>query len=43
MDRQAVAAIAALDDDVRRALYEHVRSVGAPVTREDAAAERTCS
>ena len=38
MDRQAVAAIAALDDDVRRALYEHVRSVGAPVTREDAAA-----
>ena len=33
MDRQAVAAIAALDDDVRRALYEHVRSVGAPVTR----------
>jgi predicted ArsR family transcriptional regulator len=37
MDRAAVAAIAALDDDVRRALYEHVRSVGAPVSREDAA------
>ena len=38
MDRAAVAAIAALDDDVRRALYEHVRAAGAPVTREDAAA-----
>jgi len=37
MDRAAVAAIAALDDDVRRALYEHVRSAGGPVTREDAA------
>jgi predicted ArsR family transcriptional regulator len=32
-----VAAIAALDDDVRRALYEHVRAAGAPVTREEAA------
>src|SRR4051794_36888040 len=38
MDRAAVAAIAALDDDVRRALYEHVRAAGAPVTREEAAA-----
>ena len=37
MDRVAVAAIAALDDDVRRALYEHVRSAGVPVTREEAA------
>jgi predicted ArsR family transcriptional regulator len=37
MDRDAVAAIAALDDDVRRALYEHVRAAGAPVTREEAA------
>ena len=37
MDRQAVAAIAALDDDVRRALYEHVRTAREPVTREDAA------
>jgi predicted ArsR family transcriptional regulator len=37
MDRAAVAAIAALDDDVRRALYEHVRGAGAPVTREEAA------
>ena len=37
MDRAAVAAIAALDDDVRRALYEHVRSAGTPVTREEAA------
>ena len=37
MDRAAVAAIAALDDDVRRALYEHVRDTGAPVSREDAA------
>jgi len=32
-----VAAIAALDDDVRRSLYEHVRRAGVPVTREDAA------
>ncbi|WP_028651670.1 helix-turn-helix transcriptional regulator [Nocardioides halotolerans] len=38
MDRAAVAAIAALDDDVRRALYEHVRGAGSPVTREEAAA-----
>jgi len=38
MDRAAVAAIAALDDDVRRALYEHVRAAGEPVTREQAAA-----
>jgi predicted ArsR family transcriptional regulator len=38
VDRKAVAAIAALDDDVRRALYEHVRAAGAPVTREAAAA-----
>jgi predicted ArsR family transcriptional regulator len=37
MDRAAVAAIAALDDDVRRALYEHVRAAGTPVTREEAA------
>ena len=33
-----MAAIAALDDDVRRALYEHVRAAGTPVTREEAAA-----
>lgn len=38
MDRKAVAAIAALDDDVRRGLYEYVRAAGAPVTRESAAA-----
>jgi predicted ArsR family transcriptional regulator len=37
MDRAAVAAIATLEDDVRRALYEHVRAAHAPVTREDAA------
>lgn len=37
MDRDAVAAIAALDDDVRRALFEHVRAAGRPVTRDDAA------
>lgn len=37
MDRAAVAAIAALDDDVRRALYGYVRAAGAPVTREAAA------
>jgi predicted ArsR family transcriptional regulator len=36
MDRAAVAAIAALDDDVRRALYEHVRDAGTPVSREAA-------
>ena len=38
VDRNAVAAVAALDDDVRRALYLHVRSVAGPVTREAAAA-----
>jgi predicted ArsR family transcriptional regulator len=32
-----VAAIAALDDDVRRSLYEHVRDTGLPVSREQAA------
>lgn len=37
MDRDAVAAIAGLDDDVRHALYEHVRLTRAPVTREEAA------
>lgn len=37
MDRRAVAAIAALDDDVRRSLYEYVRAAGSPVTREAAA------
>jgi predicted ArsR family transcriptional regulator len=37
MDRQAVAAIAALDDDVRGALYAFAREAGAPVTRESAA------
>lgn len=37
VDRNAVAAIAALDDDVRRGLYEYVRAAGAPVTRECAA------
>jgi predicted ArsR family transcriptional regulator len=38
VDRAAVAAVAALDDDVRRALYQHIRDAGAPVTRESAAA-----
>jgi predicted ArsR family transcriptional regulator len=38
MDRAAVAAIAALDDDARRALYDYVRAAGMPVTREAAAA-----
>jgi predicted ArsR family transcriptional regulator len=37
MDRSAVAAIAALDDDVRHALYAHIRGAGTPVTREGAA------
>lgn len=37
VNRQAVTAIAALDDDVRGALYEFVRSSDRPVTRECAA------
>lgn len=37
VDRTAVAAVAALHDDVRRSLYEHVRAAGSPVTREAAA------
>lgn len=37
MQREAVAAIAALNEDVRRALYEHVRAAGEPVSREAAA------
>lgn len=37
MDKVSVAAVAALEDDVRRALYEHVRAAGRPVTREGAA------
>jgi predicted ArsR family transcriptional regulator len=38
VDRQAVAAIATLDDDVRNALYVFVRAADGPVTRESAAA-----
>jgi len=38
MDRAAVTAIAALEDDVRRGLYEYVRAAREPVTREAAAA-----
>jgi predicted ArsR family transcriptional regulator len=37
VDRRAVAAIAALDDDVRGALYACVRHAAGPVTREEAA------
>ena len=37
-ERESIAAIAALDDDVRRGLFEHVRDAHRPVTREDAAA-----
>lgn len=37
-ERPAIAAVSALDDDVRRALYRCVRDASAPVTREDAAA-----
>jgi predicted ArsR family transcriptional regulator len=37
MDRQAVAAIAALDDEVRGALYAFARDAGRPITREGAA------
>lgn len=33
-----MAAVAALDDDVRRALYEYVRAARVPVTREAASA-----
>lgn len=36
--RPSIAAVAALDDDVRRALYEHVRDARRPITREEAAA-----
>ena len=38
MDRNAVAAVAALDDPVRAALYRHARAAESPVTREEAAA-----
>ena len=34
----AVAAVAALADDFRRRLYEHIRAARRPVTREEAAA-----
>lgn len=34
----AVAAIAALDDPIRRALYRYIAAQGGPVGREDAAA-----
>lgn len=37
MDRQAIAAIAALDGDLRSALHAYVRSSADPVTREAAA------
>lgn len=37
MDRASLAALAALDEDVRRALFEYVRGAGEPVTREAAA------
>jgi predicted ArsR family transcriptional regulator len=37
VDERAVAAIACLEDEVRAALYAHVRAAEAPVTREAAA------
>lgn len=37
MERAAIAALAALDDDVRAALFEYARDSAAPVTRESAA------
>lgn len=37
VDERAVAAVAALDDPVRAALYRHARAAAGPVTREDAA------
>lgn len=36
MERAAIAALAALDDDVRAALFEYVRDSAEPVTRESA-------
>ena len=36
--RATVAAIAALGDPTRRALYRHIAAQGVPVGREDAAA-----
>jgi predicted ArsR family transcriptional regulator len=38
VDRRAVASVAILDDDVRRALYAYARSSDRPITREGAAA-----
>jgi predicted ArsR family transcriptional regulator len=38
VDRHAIAAIAALDDDTRSALYAFVRDAARPVSREQAAA-----
>jgi predicted ArsR family transcriptional regulator len=37
MERDSIAALAALDDDVRAALFEHVRDCAVPATRESAA------
>ncbi len=37
LDPEKTAAIAALDDPLRRRLFEHVRGAGRPVTRDDAA------
>jgi predicted ArsR family transcriptional regulator len=37
VDRRALAALAALDDDLRRALYEYARAAPGDVTREAAA------
>ena len=37
MDREAIAAVAALDEDVRGALYDFVRAQSGPATRERAA------
>lgn len=37
-ERRAIRAVAALDDDVRRALYRFVRDARTPVSRESAAA-----
>ncbi|MDX6308416.1 MAG: hypothetical protein QOI06_1462 [Nocardioidaceae bacterium] len=35
----AIRSIAALDDDLRRAIYRFIRDCGRPVTRQDAASE----
>ncbi|HEY3470443.1 MAG TPA: helix-turn-helix domain-containing protein [Amycolatopsis sp.] len=37
MDAEPISALAALDDSLRRGMYEHIRRVRHPVTRDEAA------